>query len=336
MTSELTQELLTQLQVGGNAYVRNLAGAEAAVRAGQFNLAKVLRAASHAQRAMAMEAGRLLNAARPLPGLVGANLQELKTGRVAPPEPGLDPPPPERVEAAQRRREQVSARLEDILQRAAASLAHNSDVLESDVAQILWGCYSCGCLIEGDLPDACPVCGALSIEFEPFEPFYSSTAEHLGHTSPEEMIQTLAAVPSEVEALLKGADEAALGRNPSEEEWSPKEIVGHIIEVEALFNRRVHFILEDQSGVDLGPPVPPWKLHEGKGYEAMTGDELVRRLTESRQATLKYLSSLSRDQWVSARGFPGGERNVMDLGAWLTNHDVGHVAQIRRYLPARK
>lgn len=334
METEMMQELASRLRVGGNAYVRNLAGAEAAVRAGQFNLAKVLRAAAHTHRAMALDAGRLLNAGWSAADLLDANLRELLTVEAVSLGSGSPDPAPKLLEAARLRNEQVASRLKDIMQRAAASLSHNSDVLESDVAQIIWGCYSCGFLIEGDLPDACPVCGALSIEFEAFEPFYSSTAEHLGHTSPEEMIQTLAAIPAEVERLFRGADEASLGQNPSQEEWSPKEIVGHIIEVEALFNRRLHYILEDGSEADLGPRMPPWKLHEGKGYETMTGEELVRRLKESRRATVDYLSSLSAEQWTGSKGFPGGVRNVMDLGAWLTNHDVGHVAQIRRYVPS--
>lgn len=43
---------------GSYAYVRNLAAAEAAVLRGQFNLAKVLRALAHSQRAQALAAAR--------------------------------------------------------------------------------------------------------------------------------------------------------------------------------------------------------------------------------------------------------------------------------------
>lgn len=334
MDAGLDQVLAARMQMGGHAYIRDLAAAEAAVRAGRFNLAKVLRAAAHAYRAMGMDAGRLLNDRWSAQDLLDAHQKELQTGKAVSLVSEAAALDPQLLEAARRRHERVAARLQDILQRASASLKQNSDVLESDVAQTIWGCHGCGFLIEGDPPDACPVCGALSIEFEPFEPFYSSTAEHLGHSSPEAMIRTLAAIPAEVEQLFHGVDEASLGRKPSAEEWSPKEIVGHIIEVEALFNRRVHYILEEQGEVDLGPRMPPWRLHEGKGYETMTGAELVSRLKDSRRATVAYLSGLGPDQWTSSKGFPGGVRNVMELGAWLTNHDVGHVAQIRRYVPS--
>ena len=49
-----------RIWAGGHAYVRNLAGAEQAILRGQFNLAKVLRAAAHSQRVQAMDHGRVL------------------------------------------------------------------------------------------------------------------------------------------------------------------------------------------------------------------------------------------------------------------------------------
>ena len=73
----------------------------------------------------------------------------------------------------------VRSRLRAILQRSVASLGHHPDILESDVAQHLWGCYGCGTIAEGERLDACAVCGALSPEFEWFGPFYSATPEHL-------------------------------------------------------------------------------------------------------------------------------------------------------------
>src|SRR5579859_4411025 len=60
MESELAKHLASEVERGGRAYIRNLAAAERAILDGRFNTAKILRAAAHAQRAMAMEAARLL------------------------------------------------------------------------------------------------------------------------------------------------------------------------------------------------------------------------------------------------------------------------------------
>ena len=59
MQSFKIEKLKDDIRTGGAAYVRNLAAAEDAVMKGQFNLAKVLRAAAHSQRIIAMTIARL-------------------------------------------------------------------------------------------------------------------------------------------------------------------------------------------------------------------------------------------------------------------------------------
>ena len=60
MSAEKNQDLITQIEIGALAYVRNLSVAEDAVQKGQVNIAKVLRAAAHSQRILAMGAARLV------------------------------------------------------------------------------------------------------------------------------------------------------------------------------------------------------------------------------------------------------------------------------------
>jgi rubrerythrin len=59
MNAQLRERLAAEITVGSIAYVRNLIAAEAAIMRGQFNVAKILRAAAHAQRALAMNNARL-------------------------------------------------------------------------------------------------------------------------------------------------------------------------------------------------------------------------------------------------------------------------------------
>ena len=332
MNSEGFEALRRKAQAYSRAYVRNLAAAEKSVLDGQFNAAKVLRAAAHSQRVLAMNAERL-NGKQEAVEIFETIIQEINTGKA---EQVKSPVHPEWIEETQARFEQfelVENRLKDILFRAIASLEDNSDVLESEVAQVIWGCYSCGYLIEGDLPDVCPVCGALSIEFEWFGPFYSSTSEHLGQRKPKEMISILAKIPAQVEELIGGVDDDLLSKRPSQQEWCVKEIVGHIIEVERLFLIRVQKIVESQGVPELPNTAPPWKLHEDKGYENWKGSELINRLKETRSATLAFLSNLKDEDWTREGSNQGSPISILDLGTWLTNHDIGHVAQIKRYVP---
>lgn len=327
-----TERQHLEREVGtGGAYVRNLAAAEAAVQRGQFNVAKVLRAMAHAQWIRAMEAARLL----------AADLDPAQLFRAIPEElPGDDGRADDpAVRALHRRHGAVRAGVADIAGRAAASLAANSDVLESDVAQFVWACFGCGNLTEGAQPERCAICGATPPEFRLFMPFYSATPEHLGQRTPAEIAAILAAVPDALAAIIAGVDEATLARKPSPDEWSAAEIMAHILETDLLFAERARLILDQAPGrvPAIDSAVPPWLLHEGKGYPEMPAAAILERLRRVREESLALIGGARPEQsgWY---GSNGGERaTLLDLGTWLANHDQGHTAQIRRLcaVPAR-
>ncbi len=80
MNDNTRRDLDAQVGIGGHAYVRNLAAAEAAVLRGQFNLARVLRALAHSQRAQALAAARLLAADHDPAAVLEPILTELADG----------------------------------------------------------------------------------------------------------------------------------------------------------------------------------------------------------------------------------------------------------------
>jgi rubrerythrin len=315
MSSQTPEALAAEVTRGGQASVRNLALAEAAVVRGQFNLAKVLRALAHAQRVQALLAARRLAEVQDLDMALDTIAAEVA---VAPPV------------ALGANAVAVRERALDIVRRSQTSLATHSDVSETAIAQLLWGCYGCGWLIEGDRPDACPVCGALAVEFEAFEPFYSRTAEHLGQLPPSEILAILQGGPERVAAAFASLDETQLRTKPSPEEWSPKEIVGHLLEVERLFVRRVQAVLASEPPAMLDSPVPPWKLHIGVGYEDMPALELLVRFRKTREDTVALVAELQPADWGRTGTVGGTAVTVVDLGTWLANHDRGHLAQLER------
>ena len=277
-------------------YVENLAAAEELVRRGQFNAAKVLRALAHAQRAEAMAEAR--RAEVDLSDLLERNHATL-----------TDP----------------AAR--DIAARALTSLAHHVDVAESDVDQHIWGCYGCGRLVEGDRPDSCPACGALAVEFEWFGPFYAANPEHLGQQSPADVRALLRRTPDEVAHVLDGRTD--LATRPAPDEWSIAELIGHLIETDGVFRSRVTAVL-DSDGVPVLDSRRPWTLHEGKGYERMSADELLSAFRATRAETIALVDGLTDADWIRKGSVRGTANSVLDFGSWLANHDVGHLAQTRR------
>jgi rubrerythrin/uncharacterized damage-inducible protein DinB len=329
MNSELKELLSDEIDVHSIAYVRNLVGAEAAVLAGQFNLAKILRAAAHSQRTLALNAARALSDYQYGQAILNSISQEVQvslTGQtVAEESSGLQL----RLEQA----EIVKGRLREIVMKSLKSLENNSDVLETDVHMFLRACHSCGNVVEGGLPDVCEICGALAVEFQSFGPFYSSTPEHLGQLTPEVMIEIMGEIPVQVSELFAAADPALLEQKPTEAEWSAKEILSHLIETDRNFANRVRSIFQKTDYVE--PDLPPWKRHEEKGYEQLSAQELVAAMRETRSETLDLVRGLSHQEWTVRDTRFGGTPSVLDLGTWLTNHDRGHVAQIKGLLERR-
>lgn len=328
MNAQLRESLITQAHDNGYEYVRNLVAAEAAVLRGQFNVAKVLRAAAHAHRVLAMEAARLSSSELSPIDLMQVNLTELE--RALDQAPQTHEELDTHVKAVLNQSALVRERARDLILRSIKSLETHPDVMESDVAQSLWGCYNCGYIAAGVRPDVCIICGALGVEFEWFGPFYAATPEHLGQLTPAQIRAALEVVPNKVAEIISGVDDEILSYKPSEEEWCVKEIVGHMLETDRLFAKRVTTLLEEQGVPDLTTPIPPWKLHEGKGYEQMPADELLERLRQTRSASLAIVRGLAPDQWSRRGTLRGTSTSLIDLGTWLANHDLGHSAQIRR------
>jgi hypothetical protein len=213
-------------------------------------------------------------------------------------------------------------------------LKNEGDITDKDVDQSIWGCYGCGYLIEGDSPDTCPLCGALSVEFEWFGPFYSSSSEHLGQLSPDKIIQTLESIPEKIESVLSGVDDELLVRKPSDDQWCVKEVIGHRIETDKAFVKRVKSILQSQGITAIPRSIPPWKLHEGKGYETKSASGLVDHFKRAREESLGLVRELNPESWIRKGTVMGKTVSILDLGTWLANHDQGHLSQIQKLCKA--
>jgi len=333
MEKSLTEALRREVTIGGSAYVRNLSAAETAVLQGQFNVAKILRAAGHTQWVLAMNAARLLQPRIDGPQLFHAILDELDLadGGVATGEAGdADAAADAILERNQRVREQ----LRDILERGLVSLAANPDVLEKDVSIFLWGCYNCGYLVEEAKPAQCPLCAAPSAELAKFGPYYNDTPQHLGRLLPGEVLAALATAPDDLAAAVAGVSATAFARKPTPEEWSVWELMAHLIETDRLFLELAPGLLADAEVKPLVFREAPWKAHKGKGYESWSAAELVEEFRQARSEMLDLIRDLTPELWSRYASRPGRITSVLDLGRWVANHDIGHIAQIRRQCQA--
>jgi rubrerythrin len=298
---------MEQMMSSASHYFNTLAAIERAVTSGHFNIAKVLRAVAHVQQAVALDHARSKTSSEAL--------SESMKNFVA---------TDYRIDTSDGVPVEATSRMNEIVERSLKSLESNEDVSESDVAQSLWGCTNCGNVVEHERPDACDLCGVLAPEFKGFGPFFSGTVS--GNLKPKDIIRILEEAADETVEIVSEVDERMLSNKPDPTEWSAKETLAHMLETDGLFVARIEFILNGDGSKEFPSPMPPWKLHEGKGYNEMESGVVLDRYLANRRHSMEILRSLSEADWAKQVG----SQSLLALGTWASTHDRGHMEQLRR------
>lgn len=147
--------------------------------------------------------------------------------------------------------------------------------------------------------------------------------------SPSELRDALAATPDRVAALAAGLDARTLRERPEPGEWSMKEVLAHLMELESrLFLPRYRLMAtEDRPRFVAFDPIA-W-ARERDRREGRFEDDLAE-FRRARVETLAYLASLP----ASAAERPGlsGHFGPLTLAQYATHaadHDLEHLAQMR-------
>lgn len=172
--------------------------------------------------------------------------------------------------------------------------------------------------------------------------------------SPEPLLARLARTPDDLAAAIAGHEEATLARRPDARNWSPKEIICHLRDVEELFQLRFHTMLaiDDPKILVLGAgasdlaswgiggavshPLDPDRWAEERQYRRSDAVEALAAFRRRREEVLAMLGGLSPEQWQ--RGGVHLRRGRLTLGEWadgLAAHDDNHLEQLRRALEGR-
>ena len=139
-------------------------------------------------------------------------------------------------------------------------------------------------------------------------------------------IEALAAVPDRIEAVLARQRQARTGE-PTEDEWSPARIVGHLIAYAAQQHENLYRManmtdpiikLTDDEGEDARNN---WAMHDAA--------RLVETLREEIARTVELLKDLPDASW----GRPGqhpedGRRSIRQHTVRMAEHFDEHIAQI--------
>ena len=160
--------------------------------------------------------------------------------------------------------------------------------------------------------------------------------------------------PEDLQRAMAEKTDAELDRRPDARNWSAKEIVCHLRDVEELFQVRFHTVValdEPQILVVGATPeqLAPWRIGAGIGHpldqmrwaedrQYLRNDtrDALAAFQRRRAEVLTLLRSVSPAEW--RRGGIHLGRGRLTLAEWaasLAAHDDNHLDQLRRALEGR-
>jgi hypothetical protein len=145
-------------------------------------------------------------------------------------------------------------------------------------------------------------------------------------------IDALAAFPAELKQQLQGLSDTVLRFRPAPDAWSIVELVGHILDVSALWPGRTRQMLATDNPA-LAATDPNWVRQ--RDYQNKQVGFLLISLAEQRAEYVEFLRSLRPSQLARTGLHPTrGQLTVAEGIAALVDHDRGHSRQIAENLAA--
>lgn len=117
-------------------------------------------------------------------------------------------------------------------------------------------------------------------------------------------------------------------QHPDPEEWSPIQIVCHLLDHESAVHRtRLERILAEDNPFIANPPLPPGPKEAipcGDG-----GQEIAMRFLEERRKTLDLVASIQPEDWSRrARHSIFGPTTLLEMAHFTAQHDRLHLNQL--------
>ena len=146
-----------------------------------------------------------------------------------------------------------------------------------------------------------------------------------------ELIDRLSKTENRLEELVKAKAEDRLTIKP-DQTWSIKENIGHLNDLEPLWQGRLDDIMNDQEF--LRPTDLENKKTDLANHNAQGIGELLSKFRTLRSQTIDQLSALSESDVYKSALHPRLKTpmRVMDLFYFVAEHDDHHTARIQEIL----
>ncbi|HYB41431.1 MAG TPA: DinB family protein [Candidatus Methylomirabilis sp.] len=150
----------------------------------------------------------------------------------------------------------------------------------------------------------------------------------------EEQLGRLDRTADDFATAIRGASEAVLSRRPDGTNWSAKEVICHMRDIEESFMARLEAIMAMNEPRFL--PVEPDRWASDRQYQRNDAAEALQSFRARRDESLKFVRGLQPDHWQ--RGglhATRGRMTVVDFVGLMVWHDDNHLDQLKRALTGK-
>jgi len=183
-------------------------------------------------------------------------------------------------------------------------------------------CRTCGDVVVGELPNRCVTCGAWGATFQRFLPVY-----WLDDLEPFAALERLRQTPGEVASLLDGLSQDTLTQEPAGGGWSIRQVVSHLRDAQGVLSTRLDLILEDDDPLLTSQAVFQWAARDET--RPPTIQEVLDTYRVSRQETLAKLESIPlEDWWRTGRHEEFGTVTLRQQVSYFAAHESTHLPQL--------
>jgi DinB superfamily len=161
------------------------------------------------------------------------------------------------------------------------------------------------------------------------------TQRILGYVEGKQPLEVQATTAEKLEHLVKDVPTTKLRERPAGDKWSVSEIVAHLGDAEIVTGFRIRLI--------LGAPGAPIAAYDADSwvasghYEKRDPSKSVEQFRVLREANLALLESLTPEQWKHyGMHSERGQETIELIVRMAAGHDINHLQQIERILPAKR
>ena len=148
------------------------------------------------------------------------------------------------------------------------------------------------------------------------------------------LMERLAATPVLLPDKIRDIPEQVLREQPNGR-WSVLEHIGHLSDLEPLWQQRIDDILEGKDTM-AAADLENRKTHEAN-HNSKSSRELLEEFSALRKKTLNSFQGLNEDQIFLSSLHPRllQPMRIIDLALFTAEHDVHHLASITTLLTQR-